>query len=63
MLEYDVNITLSEEPKKQINIQPISFFKDKYHDDKLAMTSAYLNGRHTMTEIAAEFGGHYSTVG
>ncbi|GMM83840.1 hypothetical protein [Pseudoalteromonas sp. MTN2-4] len=62
MLEYDVNIMLSEVPKKQINIQSISFLKDKYRDDKLAMTSTYLNGRNTMTEIAAGFGVHYSTV-
>jgi len=65
MLEVDVDITLSEVPKKQkqINIQPISFFKDKYRDDeKLAMASAYLGGHYTMAEIAAEFGVHYSTV-
>ena len=65
MLEDDVDITLSEVPKKQkqINMQPISFYKDKYHDDdKLAMASAYLDGRYTMAEIAAEFGVHYSTV-
>jgi REP element-mobilizing transposase RayT len=65
MLEDDVDITLSEVPKKQKqkNIQPISFFKDKYRDDdKLAMASAYLDGHYTMAEIAAEFGVHYSTV-
>ena len=63
MLEYNVNITLSEVPIKQISIQPISFFRDKYHDDdKLAMASAYLDGRYTIAEIAVEFGVHYSNV-
>ncbi|WP_349304040.1 helix-turn-helix domain-containing protein [Pseudoalteromonas phenolica] len=42
---------------------PVCSYKDKFHDDdKLAMASAYLDGRYTMAEIAAEFGVHYSTV-
>ncbi|WP_462173284.1 transposase [Pseudoalteromonas xiamenensis] len=63
--EDDADLTLSEVPKKQkcASALPLNLFKDTYQNDpKQGMAKAYLEGQYAMSEIAHEFGVHYSTV-
>ena len=63
--EDDADLTLSEVPKKQkrASALPLRHFKNTYQNDpKQGMAKAYLDGQYAMSEIAQEFGVHYSTV-
>ena len=64
-VENDADLILSEVPKKQkrASALPLGHFKDSYqHDPKQGMAKAHLDGQYAMSEIAQEFGVHYSTV-
>jgi hypothetical protein len=55
---------LREVPRAQRRAlsKPLSHFEQRYPDQRDAMARAFLSGAYTMLEVAAHFGGNYSTV-
>jgi len=62
--KIDKKESLEEIPvlQKSALARPLSYYQDKYKDESIAITAAYLSGGYTMKEIGDYFGKHYTTI-
>jgi len=56
--------TLDDVPmlQKRAVPKPIDYYENKYKNENVAITKAFLSGGYTLKEIGAYFGKHYTTV-